>query len=151
MLMNKYYLDKDQLFEIAKEENLKNGFHQESYLLAEENNVHEVVELLTRNPKFCKYLEENNCNYYVYSYSVFWAIIDYIFDLYQNSDTESIINILLYLDKISHIANAYTKDLLFAWALEVFDKHLDILPQIVELMPEHLKSLFLQHFSDYLK
>jgi hypothetical protein len=58
---------------------------------------------------------------------------------------------LEFLDNMSKTNNKDVLDLLLAWCLEVFDNYKKMLPKIVDMMPTHLKKMFLEIYSHYLK
>lgn len=133
-------------------EELKNIYTENKYKYSpNEVLLKETIKLLQMFPGFYMYLINKNFDGFELSYSVFGSIIDYIKELFHASRTDEIRSIFDYLDELSYTEDWDLHNLLYAWALEVFYKHLDILSELIELMPEHLKSVFLEHFSGYLK
>lgn len=111
----------------------------------------EVIRILKALPKFHKYLVEKDFDDYELAYSLFAQIIRYLKYCHQKNDTENIKKILEYIDGMTKTENDDVGDLLWVGVLEVFDLHKEILPDILPLMPDNLRQIFLKHYSDYLK
>ena len=111
----------------------------------------EVINIITKIPNFRAYLIDRDYDkeYYL-SYEIYWQIIEYLNYCYINNNLNPIKDILEYLNELSKSKNDDILNLLIVWVLEVFDIHKEILPDIIKLMPDNLKKLFLKHFSNYL-
>lgn len=129
----------------------KEWFYEWDYNLWYELQLQEIINILKSLDWFKLYLEKNNYNEdYTWTYFIFGLIIEYIYICYKNNNIEEIKNIFEYLNELSKSNDDDILNLLVVWALEVFDIHIEILPDIIELMPKNLKELFMKYFSDYL-
>ena len=109
--------------------------------------LEEVRKIISEIPSFKSYLIEwNHEEDFDLPYMVFWMLIDFIRESYDNNDIKSIRDVLGYLENMLHSEDKNIRDLLYAGALEVFDKELELLPSLVDLMGEDLKKEFLHWF-----
>lgn len=115
-------------------------------------NLLEVINIITKFPRFREYIEITwyNDQYYL-PYIIFWELIRYLEKCYNEWDNIEIEKVLEYLWERFNTNNNYVQTLIQLWVLENSCHYKKILPDIVKMMPKNLKELFLKHYSDYLK
>jgi hypothetical protein len=111
----------------------------------------EVIDIITIFPEFREYIEKTwYNNEYDNAYVIFWELIRYIENCYNEWYNFEIEQILMYLWEKIKTDDEVVKSLIQFWFLENLDHYKFMLPNLVDMMPKNLKELFLEYYSDYL-